>query len=199
MSGRILFRCDTRHPINDAIFRDGFSSWKPDKVKGNRSAWEKQIYRARTDGTAGDIESSYAVCLSQRIAGAALFPFGKRATEDGWIYAVYVDEKDVFSTHNKQIFDGYLLAQAGNVGEAWWPIFAHEVAVKTVAGKQIIAAIECKRGIPGFFSLIGKTLTVNANCEADKQYKDLVLKLLRDEANLGSQQRATPQSGYHKA
>ena len=209
MSTRILFRSDTRHPIKDNIFNLGFKPWEPTKIEKVRSKWEKQIYQPGRKGkvggvvmqAAGDIDSNYAVCLSQRIAGAALFPYNKKDRDPSWMYAVEVDEKDVFSTHNKQIHDGFKLAQVRGgkyVGQAWWAIYAHEVAVKQVDGNQVICAAPCLRSMADYYQIMDGSLKINGSCRVDKKIKDLVVSILKEEGKGGWRPRAQRKMGYHK-
>ena len=188
--GRIAFRSDSRHPTQNRIFFLGFKCWRPQKKVSTAKA-----YRKRSDGTAGDIDSQYAVCLSQRVSGAALFPFGKKISEDTWMYMVFVPTGEEFSTHNKQIADGIILAQT-DPGKAWWPLYAHEIAVKEVRRENIIAAVKCDRSQKQSFTLIGNIL-VNTGCSVSDTYKGPAMDFLKGEVSLGNQMRAQLESGFH--
>jgi hypothetical protein len=147
---------------------------------------------------AGDIVpgGANAVCLSQRVSAAALFPFGKK-WKDTWMYAVFIPHGREFSTHNRQIHDGWRYAQI-NPYEAWWCIYAHEIAVPWVPVSDIIAAVKCERMILGYYTLIAP-VKYNKLCKIDQEYRKSVKDFLEKEIKAGRQERARPGSGFHKS
>ncbi len=131
-----------------------------------------------------------------------LFLSFTRQTSNTWIYAVQIDESDVFSTHNKQIHDGAMLANVAlgaQASKAWWCLYAHEVAVKEVAGNRVVAAVPCQRSIPNHYRLLDGSIRVNQNSVIDGNTRGMIIDIFHDIGAGGWQRRATPGSGWHRS
>jgi hypothetical protein len=90
---RFVFRGDTREP--DVIFEQGFSA---------RAAGPIWYRRAQHFYGAGDILPDSAVCVTARIAVAAMFPLNT-AQPASWIYMIGMDQDALTSTHHRQVLD----------------------------------------------------------------------------------------------
>jgi hypothetical protein len=221
---RITFRSDTRPPRQlrlglvfntqthtwqnigqvGNIFASGFRHHTP-LLPGQTAA---SAYRPRPS-VAGDMGAG-VVCLSQRLSGAALFPFGNHPIQDAdgarkpantgntWIYTVLLQEGQYYSTHNRQILDGWDCAQYIDPSQGWWPIYAHEIATTEVQAVQVVAAVKCDRSAHTHYKLIGP-IDWNEHCRTSQEYKKAIENFLNGEIAAGVQARALRSSGYTRA
>ena len=100
----------------------------------------------------GDIDPPTAVCLTRRFDIAPLFPFYN--DEPRYIYALSLDESEIFDTRLRQIKDAeYYIKEIMAKGvkredldelQIGWPLFAHEYATEKVPNYSIIGATHCK-------------------------------------------------------
>lgn len=182
-------------------------------------------YYAKVSHTA-DIDSPTAVCLTPRFTIAPLFPFDTAVT-NLWIYTVYA--RNLFNTHAQQVADGLnaireelearkeILARRktpkGGDAQydefveqtALWPLFAQELATKTVDAKDVICALQVTRAwidtsdiFQGCtYTLDKNTLQFSRTCGVDKSVIDAVDKFIQAEPAAGT----TPgrSTGFHKS
>lgn len=134
----LFFRSDTRVP--KTIFKSGFTSLNPKQGITYRS----------NPGIAGDIDPPSAVCLTRRFDVAPLFPFQKMGKR--FIYALAMDDSQIFDTREQQIKDtDTYLQEAIKLGmpldkaraKIGWPLFAHEYATEKVPFTSIVGAVTC--------------------------------------------------------
>ena len=123
--------------------------------------------------SAPDIDSPTAVCVTPRFSMAIVFPPKAKASDtdtpvDTWVYAVYV--RELFNTHAHQVADGlravnnelrvrerikYRSDKESYGGDelletyiqdaALWPLYAQELATKSVEAKDVICALKVRR------------------------------------------------------
>jgi hypothetical protein len=196
MSGKVMFRGDDRHPVTNNIFTNGFTK------RGDPTVFPDPVYRSGGTNKAGDLDPQSGVCVSVRFQGAALFPLKFDATDPAvttYIYAVYVDTKDLLNTHQLQVMD----ALGQKVGGQWqnpksarnanwstkapmWPLFAHEMAVNDIPAGHIISAIKCDRNWTGQDWTFGGTYQLgtlfhNPGCNAPETFIDAARSFLGGE------------------
>jgi hypothetical protein len=175
-----------------------------------------------------DIESNSAVCVTPRFAMAILFPPKTSASDQKeftWVYGVFVHE--LYNTHAQQVCDGMKaidgeLAARDKVSQsasgpyggtamreayvenvALWPLYAQELATKTIDPVNVICALRVKRTWKGKdfthgcdYELLKKTLKFNRRCTVDKVQVKAVKAFLNSEPDKGT----TPSrsTGFHK-
>ena len=194
MTGKLMFRGDSRHPTTDNIFTNGFDKQDP--------SFADPAYRSGGANMSGDLDPVSGVCVSVRFQGAALFPLKFNATNPRvttYIYAVYVDTDDLLNTHQLQVRDS--LGQ--NVNGQWqnpnsennaawgmnspmWPLCAHEMAVNSIPVGHIISAIRCDRAWTGAYWALGGTYTLgsiyhNLGCNAPAIFVQLARNFIGGE------------------
>lgn len=196
MAWKVMFRGDSRHPLNDNIFANGFTK--------QNAAIAAPAYRGAGPGQAGDLDPVSGVCVSARFQGAALFPLKFQAWNPvplTFIYVVCVDPATLLNTHAQQVQDS-LGAKVGaqwvnpraDENENWsvqapmWPLFAHELAADSIPAGDIISAVECTRTWSGWTWQNGGTYRLgtiyhNAGCTAPQQAIDLGREFLAKEFN----------------
>lgn len=179
-----------------------------------------------------DIRTPSAVCVSPRFTMAILFPpkasRNDNVPEFSWVYAVYV--RQLFNTHAQQVCDGLRaienevtvrtrIAQysaatpyGGSAvfheyaeSVALWPLYAQELATKSIEASDVICAIKVRRTWKGDdwtygcdYILSKKSLKFNKRCKShvDKSVVKAVETFLKAEpANGSTPSRA---SGFHK-
>jgi hypothetical protein len=194
MTGKVMFRGDSRHPVNNNIFAQGFTKQDP--------TIPDPVYRSGGANMAGDLDPVSAVCVSVRFQGAALFPLKFDNTNPRittYIYAVYVDTDDLLNTHMKQVTD----ALGQKIGQTWqnpdsadnavwstdspmWPLFAHEMAANDIPPGHVISAIRCDRTWNGADWSFGGTYRLgslfhNPGCSAPQVFVDIARSFLGGE------------------
>jgi hypothetical protein len=179
-----------------------------------------------------DIDTPSAVCVSPRFAMAVLFPPKAGPTDNvaefTWVYAVYV--RQLFNTHAQQVCDGLRaieneLAVRARIAQysaatpyggaplfreyvesvALWPLYAQELATKSIDARDVICAVKVRRAWKGDdwtygcdYILSKKSLKFNRRCKSnvDKAVIKAVQNFFKSESVSGS----TPSraSGFHK-
>jgi hypothetical protein len=211
MSGKVMFRGDSRHPTNDDIFTDGFDKWEP--------GYADPVYRSAGPNMSGDLDPDSGVCVSVRFQGAALFPLKFDNTNpriNTFIYAVYVDTDDLFNTHQQQVIDalghksgGKWVNPDSHKNAVWstdspmWPLFAHEMAVNSIPAGHVIAAVPCVRHWNGSDWSFGGSYTLgavldNPGCNAPEPFLTLAREFLTGEVtNHSNSPMPGGDSGFH--
>lgn len=179
-----------------------------------------------------DVRTPSAVCVSPRFSMAILFPpkagRNDNVAEFTWVYAVYV--RQLFNTHAQQVCDGLRaienevtvrtrIAQYSAAtpyggapvfheyaeSVALWPLYAQELATKSIEASDVICAIKVRRTWKGDdwtfgcdYILSKKSLKFNKRCKShlDKSIIKAVDNFFKAEpANGSTPSRA---SGFHK-
>lgn len=186
----------------------------------NRNVYNKATTRNEADpnwidaeySVPGDIDSPTAVCVTPRFTMAALFP-PKIEDRDTWIYVAHVEKG--FNTHGQQVADGLkavrqeVLARDRAVWEnpgtypnrgmqeftensALWPLYAQELATKSIPAKHVIAAVLCRRAWKGkdwtegaHYIIEKHDVQWNKHCRVDKAMIDAVRGFLQAEPAYG--------------
>lgn len=181
MALKVLFRGDSRHPVNDTIFTNGFDKRTPGKAI---------TYRSSNQGRAGDIVPDSAVCVSERWTGAALFPLkfsGEPDPPHGFIYIVVLDTGRLYNTHMRQVTDSLAGVASGlSAASAMWPLYGHELCVDNIPGGDVVGAVECRRAWAGSSFQAGGTYTLgtlfhNPSCTVDGEFKKAALTFVAGE------------------
>jgi hypothetical protein len=179
-------------------------------------------------GGSGDINPPSAVCVTPRFAMAPLFPIDETVT-DLWVYSVYV--RELFNTQAHQYAEGMLAIEeemeafkaikarkespkGGDPAheqyvetKALWPLYAQELATKTIAAGDVICALKVRRtwASPNPFDpfdgcsyvLDKASLDFNPACTLGDTLINPVKEFLKGEPDSGT----TPSrsSGFHKS
>lgn len=197
MASKIMFRGDSRHPINDTIFANGLTK--------RDASIPQPVYRGGGANMSGDLDPESGVCVSVRFQGAALFPLRFDNSDPQimvtYIYVVLVDTDHLLNTHQQQVTDALGAKVNGRWqnpdsanNAAWstdapmWPLFAHEMAVNSVAAGNILSAVECTRTWTGNDWTFGGTYRLgtvyhNPNCTVTGAFLTSGRNFLANEVN----------------
>jgi hypothetical protein len=185
-----------------------------------------------------DIVTPTAVCVTPRFSMAVLFPpkesKHKPVAIKTWIYVLYV--RNLFNTHGMQCTEGLeairnelevrqeiasaglgqalsksqglLDVHASNV--ALWPLYAQELATKSVEAKDVICAVKVHRDWNGddwtygcSYDIWKSSLLMNESCTLDgvkKDDRDKLIEAVKEFINNEPKTGQTPSrsSGFYK-
>lgn len=189
---KIAFRGDNRPP--EQVFLSGFQ---------RRSANRRNQPLLVTPSDAAEsitVKERYAVCLSSRLQGGAMFPWyagGPPSTEPSWLYVVAVDPVSATNVHGLQVAVDQQNGPSRPLNPRW-TLYLQEMVVLSVPPTSIIGCVQIRRTWNGGHALTGGTYDIvsqvseNSNCTVENSIRNAALAFLRSEVAEHSQNQLLP-------